>query len=105
MSESPANQDEKSNCYHCGLTVPPGSSYSLVIDKEPRNMCCPGCLAVAETIINSGLDTYYKHRTEAADSPEIRGKELPESLLQELALYDDDEVQHDFITHKQRSFG
>lgn len=100
MSESPANQDEKSNCYHCGLTVPPGSSYSLVIDKEPRNMCCPGCLAVAETIISSGLDTYYKHRTEAADSPEIRGKELPESLLQELALYDDNDVQHDFITCK-----
>lgn len=98
MTGNISNNDKSLDCYHCGLPVPPGSSYTTIINQEPRSMCCPGCLAVAETIVGSGLDTYYKHRTEAADSPEIRGKELPESLIQELSLYDDDNVQHDFVT-------
>ncbi|WP_339891658.1 heavy metal translocating P-type ATPase [Neptuniibacter pectenicola] len=85
------------NCYHCGLTIPPGSDFTTIIDNEPRAMCCPGCLAVAETIVNSGLDTYYKHRTETAGSPEVKGKELPEQLLQELALYNEPTIQKEFV--------
>ncbi|WP_067863836.1 heavy metal translocating P-type ATPase [Neptuniibacter marinus] len=88
------------NCYHCGLPIPPGSNFTTIINDEPRDMCCPGCLAVAETIVNSGLDTYYKHRTESAGSPEIRSKELPEQLLQELTLYNEPNIQKDFVITK-----
>lgn len=66
-------------------------------------MCCPGCQAVAQTIVDSGLDNYYKHRTEAAYSPEINAKTLPESLLLELGLYDDESVQSDFVTRDQET--
>ena len=100
MTGSIIDQNTSLGCYHCGLPVPKGSSYTTVINSEARSMCCPGCLAVAETIVGSGLDTYYKHRTETADSPDIRGKEIPDSLLQELSLYDDQTVQHDFVVKK-----
>ena len=100
MTGSITDHNTSLGCYHCGLPVPKGSSYTTVIDSESRSMCCPGCLAVAETIVGSGLDTYYKHRTETADSPDIRGKEIPDSLIQELALYDDQTVQHDFVVKK-----
>ncbi len=66
-------------------------------------MCCPGCQAVAQTIVDSGLDNYYKHRSESAYSPDINSKELPDSLLLELGLYDDESVQSDFVTHQDNS--
>lgn len=87
------------DCYHCGLPVPAGSSYETIIDQKPRKMCCPGCQAVSQTIVESGLDNYYKHRTEAAVSPEVSTKELPDNLLLELGLYDDESVQSSFVTH------
>lgn len=88
-------------CFHCGLPVPPDSDFTTVIDGEARQMCCPGCQAVAQTIVGSGLDTYYRHRTETASSPEITGRKLPASLAQELALYDQSSVQRDFVTTQE----
>lgn len=85
-------------CYHCGLPVPSGSEFSAIIDGEPRAMCCPGCQAVAQTIVSSGLDTYYRHRTANAVSPEMTGRQLPVELAQELALYDQQSVQKSFVT-------
>lgn len=91
------------DCYHCGLTIPPGSNFSTVIDGQPQSMCCPGCQAVAQTIVDSGLDNYYKHRTEPAYSPDINSKELPQELLLELGLYDEEQVQANFVTHREDS--
>jgi len=87
----------KGNCYHCGLTIPAGSNYSAVINGAERHMCCPGCQAVAQTIVDSGLDNYYKRRTETAYSPDLNSKDLPETLLLELELYDDEKVQSNFV--------
>ncbi|WP_299177144.1 heavy metal translocating P-type ATPase [uncultured Neptuniibacter sp.] len=98
MTDHTPTSPQQPDCFHCGLPVPPQSSYTTIIDGETRDMCCPGCLAVANTIVGSGLDTYYKHRTETADSPEIRSQELPDQLLQELALYDEESVQASFVT-------
>ena len=93
--ETPATA---SDCYHCGLSIPPGAKYQTIINGEPKAMCCPGCQAVAQTIVDSGLDNYYKHRTESAAAPEVNAKELPENLLLELGLYDDENVQSSFVT-------
>ncbi|WP_415905517.1 heavy metal translocating P-type ATPase [Neptuniibacter sp. QD48_55] len=97
------NSVKSADCYHCGLTIPPGSNYSAVINGESRDMCCPGCQAVAQTIVDSGLDNYYKHRTEAAYSPELNTKDLPETLLLELELYDDENVQSNFVKVNESS--
>ena len=54
-------------CFHCGEAVTDGDRWSTVIDGKPQAMCCPGCKAVAEAIIDSGLNGYYQHRTKLPD--------------------------------------
>ena len=56
-------------------------------------MCCPGCQAVATAIVNGGLDSYYKYRTEPAQQAD--GNEV---LKAEYALYDREDLQQSF-TH------
>ncbi|MBW3805583.1 cadmium-translocating P-type ATPase [Aeromonas jandaei] len=80
-------------CFHCGEPVPANSAYSLEIKGIVRPMCCPGCQAVAETIIECGLASYYDHRT----APGIKGELVPEELAA-LTHYDLAEVQQEFVT-------
>jgi Cu2+-exporting ATPase len=82
-------------CYHCALPVPPGSRFTAVILGEPRELCCPGCQAVAEAIVAGGLESYYQHRSEASANPEA----LPVQRVDELALYDRSDVQKPFVRH------
>ena len=83
-------------CYHCGLPVPAGSRFHAVILGERRELCCPGCQAVAEAIVAGGLEHYYQHRSENAANPQS----LPQALPDELALYDRSDVQQPFVEHK-----
>ncbi|MEN6629147.1 MAG: heavy metal translocating P-type ATPase [Sulfuricella sp.] len=83
---------EKS-CYHCALPVPPGAHYLVEIDREPREMCCRGCQAVAQTIIDNGLADYYRHRTAM---PAVGHEVVPEEV-QKLALYDHPGIQKSFV--------
>ncbi|WP_045494535.1 heavy metal translocating P-type ATPase [Pseudomonas sp. StFLB209] len=80
-------------CYHCDLPVPGARPFTTVVLGEPRQFCCPGCLAVAETIVASGLEHYYQHRSAAASNPQ----QLPDLLADELRLYDRPEVQQGFV--------
>ncbi|WP_421287517.1 heavy metal translocating P-type ATPase [Aeromonas veronii] len=80
-------------CFHCGEPVPTDSGYSLEIKGIVRPMCCPGCQAVAETIMECGLASYYDHRT----APGTKGDLVPEELAA-LTHYDLAEVQQDFVT-------
>ncbi|MGL5343340.1 MAG: heavy metal translocating P-type ATPase [Plesiomonas sp.] len=79
-------------CYHCGDTVPDGTHFSVVIFDQPQPMCCPGCQAVAQTIVDSGLTSYYQYRTATAEKADLILAEL--SALQH---YDIDEVQAEFV--------
>ena len=80
-------------CYHCGLAVPAGFHSSVKIDGAPRTMCCHGCQAVAQTIIDNGLDDYYRHRTAMPTSGENL---VPDELLK-LSLYDHPDIQKSFV--------
>ncbi|HHQ4533318.1 heavy metal translocating P-type ATPase [Aeromonas veronii] len=80
-------------CFHCGEPVPANSSYALEIKGIVRPMCCPGCQAVAETIMECGLASYYDHRT----APGTKGDLVPEELAA-LTHYDLAEVQQEFVT-------
>ncbi|HDZ8829266.1 TPA: cadmium-translocating P-type ATPase [Aeromonas dhakensis] len=80
-------------CFHCGEPVPAGSRYALEIKGIVQPMCCPGCQAVAETILECGLASYYEHRT----APGTKGELVPEELAA-LTHYDLTEVQQDFVT-------
>ena len=63
--------------------------------SERRDLCCPGCQAVAEAIVQGGLESYYQHRSDASVNPGA----LPQALSEELALYDREDVQAPFVRH------
>ncbi len=91
--ELPERMPENASCFHCGLPVPAGSSYSARVDDVARQMCCLGCAAVAEAIVAQGLTGYYRHRTALP----LRGAEAVPAFLEELQLYDDPAVQQSFV--------
>lgn len=82
-----------SHCFHCGEPNPLNSPFKVVINDQQQSMCCPGCEAVAQTIVDSGLSSYYEHRTEVAN----KGESLIPDELQQLKHYDIEQIQSDFI--------
>jgi P-type Cu2+ transporter len=82
-------------CFHCGLPVPRGAHYPVHFEGRTRETCCGGCQAVANAIIENGLGGYYHHRTAPAGSP---GEPLIPDELRELKLFDQPEVQRQFVT-------
>ncbi|WCE31135.1 heavy metal translocating P-type ATPase [Vibrio sp. SCSIO 43137] len=85
-------------CYHCGEDVPEDTNLTVEIFEQPRDMCCPGCHAVAQTIVDSGLVSYYQYRTETAEKAEL----VPEQL-QSLINYDNEDVQSEFVRKDESS--
>lgn len=91
-----------SHCYHCNLPNPDalGSGdqprYHTIVLGAQRAFCCPGCLAVAESIVSSGLSSYYQER----DSSSPTGA-LPEDL-EDLLRYDHPSAQRDFVHREGR---
>ncbi|ASK26485.1 copper-translocating P-type ATPase [Neisseria chenwenguii] len=83
----------KKTCFHCGLDVPENIHLPVVYEDEPRETCCAGCQAVAQSIIDAGLGSYYKQRTADAQKAALPSDEV----LAQLKLYDLPEVQADFV--------
>jgi Cu2+-exporting ATPase len=84
------------SCYHCGLNVPLRSDFSLVIEGVRRAMCCPGCTAVAATILENGLQNFYKYRL----GPSVQVAENSPSVVQQnpYADWDLEAIQRDYIS-------
>ncbi len=80
-------------CFHCGLPVPAGFDTSVEIDGKPRAMCCHGCAAVAQSIVNSGMQDFYRFRT---DKP-ARAEQIVPAFLSRLQAYDNPAVQKQFV--------
>ena len=78
------------SCFHCAEEVPQGSNFVLAFDGIDRNFCCPGCMAVADTIISQGLGDYYRFRT----APAAKAALVPEELQRQTG-YDNDDVLND----------
>ncbi|TAK86826.1 MAG: cadmium-translocating P-type ATPase [Betaproteobacteria bacterium] len=58
-----------SSCFHCGLPVVEPGRYSVVALGAARELCCAGCEAVARTIVDAGLESYYQTRSAPAPAP------------------------------------
>ncbi|GGY25373.1 heavy metal translocating P-type ATPase [Paludibacterium paludis] len=82
-----------SSCFHCGLPVPADAAFPVTYRKHEHPACCAGCQAVAQTIIDSGLGDYYNHRTANSGQADP----MPDELLQQLRLYDNDDLQRTFV--------
>ncbi|PWR00478.1 heavy metal translocating P-type ATPase [Leucothrix pacifica] len=79
-------------CYHCGLPLD-GAAFSVIIDDAARPMCCLGCKAVAQAIVDNGLDDFYRYRTEL--SP--KGDAVVPDQLQQFTAYDNESIQQSFV--------
>ena len=84
---------ESQSCFHCGLPVPDNIHLPIHYENHDEPACCAGCQAVAQGIIDAGLDSYYKNRTANAEKAALP----PDEILAQLKLYDLPEVQAEFV--------
>jgi len=82
-------------CFHCGQTVPKHVNLTATVFQEAQPMCCPGCQAVTQAIVDSGNETFYRYRTDVNQTPEFTLAQLPATVKEELSLYDNLEVIDD----------
>ncbi|MBI5751032.1 MAG: cadmium-translocating P-type ATPase [Hydrogenophilales bacterium] len=80
-------------CFHCGEPIPRGVDFSIRIEHAPHALCCRGCQAVAQAIVDNGLADYYKNRTNLPQ----RGHELLPAEWEQLRLYDHPQIQKSFV--------
>ena len=97
------NSAEPTFCFHCGLPVADKLNITVKYKGKDEPMCCYGCQAVAQAIIDSGMDDFYKYRTSTAEKPE----EIVPEFLQQLKAYDNSTIQKKFVheTSKKISGG
>ncbi|RUR26635.1 cadmium-translocating P-type ATPase [Vreelandella andesensis] len=81
------------SCYHCGNPVPDGAPWRINIDETPHSLCCPGCEAVAHAIVDGGLESYYRYRTEMPERPDERQAVKAETW----SVFDDPGLQAQFV--------
>ena len=56
-------------------------------------MCCFGCQAVAQSIVDNGLEEYYRSRDSLPESP----REAMPAILEQMELFDHVEFQKSFV--------
>lgn len=81
------------HCFHCGLPNTEEDDYPVVINCITHFMCCPGCQAVSQAIVDNGLVNYYEFRTETAE----KGDAALDNTMARLAVYDEVELQDEFV--------
>ena len=86
-------QTTSGHCYHCGESIPNGLNISLTIENQTHSFCCHGCSAVAQMITEGGMEGFYKHRSQLSITPQ----EIEETTQSELKIYDNPDLQKDFV--------
>lgn len=61
-----------------------------------RTLCCPGCLAVAKTIVDMGMSNYYQHRETCAPGTIPSADMVPE-FLDELTRWDSPSLTQQYV--------
>ncbi len=79
-------------CFHCGLPVTENIKFEKNIAGITRPFCCPACRMVCSAIFDAGLDGFYQR------TPKDTLLAPPPETPKDLALYDLDEVQEEFVT-------
>ncbi|WP_232819855.1 heavy metal translocating P-type ATPase [Aliidiomarina celeris] len=92
-----SNTAAQSACFHCHQPIPRGVELSVEINDEAQPMCCYGCQAVAQTIVDQGLTHFYKFRTLDANAELPLLPEELSALDQQWQDYDDPQIQQEFV--------
>jgi Cu2+-exporting ATPase len=79
-------------CFHCDEPVPKGIHLITNIDNIDQPMCCIGCQAVAQTIVDNNLTDFYRFRS----APAQKGEVLIPEKLQRNEILDDVNLQNEF---------
>lgn len=82
-------------CYHCTEKVLEQGRWQVHFDGERRQVCCAGCMAIMQAIVDAELGDYYRFRTERAAFGVI-----PDDLsarLDELAVFDEPEISERYL--------
>jgi P-type Cu2+ transporter len=87
----------QTHCYHCGLPVPDNLNLFVTIKDKPQPMCCHGCQAVAQAIVDANLQEFYKYRTNNAPT----GQEIVPEFLQQTTVYDNPAIQKRFVRYEE----
>lgn len=86
------------SCFHCDEVIPEGINLYVTIHQKKQPMCCIGCQAVAQTIVDNNLTQYYQFRTEPAKKgAELVPEELKNLQLKKNKLLDEEILQSEFI--------
>jgi Cu2+-exporting ATPase len=89
------------DCYHCGLPIPAAADFPVEIERVRREMCCAGCQAVAQAIVDNGLADYYRHRDAMPESP----REALPQIVADFGLFDHPDVQKNFVRRAEGPAG
>lgn len=93
-----------SSCFHCDEPIPKGINLYVIINTIKQPMCCIGCQAVAQTIVDNNLTQYYQFRTEPAQKgANLIPEELKIQQRQKNKLLDEEILQSEFIYHNKDS--
>ena len=86
-------------CYHCSSVILPSELIEADLGGVTQPFCCPGCMAIAQTIHGEGLEVFYARRAQAGEKPAeyLASNEIPEKLQP----YDDPSLRGRFT----RPFG
>ena len=83
----------ETSCYHCGLPIPEDVHLQVRVAGKARDLCCHGCQAVAQSIVDNGLEDYYRSRDSLPESP----REAVPAILEQLVMYDHADFQKNFV--------
>ncbi|MFT5593183.1 MAG: Cu2+-exporting ATPase [Oceanicoccus sp.] len=93
-----------STCYHCGQIVADNLHLTARVFGQGRSMCCVGCQAVTNAIVESGSESFYQYRSDTNTTPDFTIDTLPQSVRQELTLFDNPDVLLDIATQHDEGF-
>ncbi|APC05472.1 ATPase P [Polynucleobacter asymbioticus] len=76
------NKATHMTCYHCSSVILPGELIEAELGGILRPFCCPGCMAIAQTIHGEGLEVFYVRRAQSGDKPAayLASNDIPEKL-------------------------
>ncbi|MDH5301724.1 MAG: heavy metal translocating P-type ATPase [Gammaproteobacteria bacterium] len=81
----------QTRCFHCGQSLSAKDNWERVIAGESRRFCCPSCATVCSAVFDAGLEGFYERM------PQDATLTPPTTSTENLALYDLDDVQAEFV--------
>ena len=84
-------QNLSKGCFHCDLPLPDNMVFEQKIEGHLQQFCCPACQMVCSAIYDAGLEGFYDR------TPDGTPLAPPPEAPRDIALYDLDEVQAEFV--------